>query len=142
MVERYIELVSGLESRIAESAEKGDKKDPGRLEIILSDIYRQLSENAREIERLSRKMEDGSATVGNEMKVERMIARAKGADGEAKISSREKDVIKQLIGGKTNREISVVLGIDEKTVKNHLWKIYRKMGVKSRSQLLHMACRQ
>ncbi len=53
------------------------------------------------------------------------------------ISSREKEVISQVCDGKTNREISEILRISEKTVKNHLWKIYRKLGVKNRTQLLH-----
>ncbi len=39
--------------------------------------------------------------------------------------------------GKSNREISEALGISDKTVKNHLWKIYRKLGVGNRSQLFH-----
>ena len=53
------------------------------------------------------------------------------------MTGREKEVLVQLLGGKTNREISKELHIDEKTVKNHLWKIYRKMGVNNRTQLLH-----
>ncbi len=53
------------------------------------------------------------------------------------ISSREKEVIAQACGGKTNREISEILCISEKTVKNHLWKIYQKLGVKNRTQMLH-----
>lgn len=52
------------------------------------------------------------------------------------ISRMERAVLAQLAAGKSNREISDELGISEKTVKNHLWKVYRKLGVKSRTQLL------
>jgi DNA-binding NarL/FixJ family response regulator len=55
----------------------------------------------------------------------------------AAISNMERLVLNHLVGGKSNREISNELGISEKTVKNHLWKIYRKLGVKSRTQLFH-----
>jgi len=54
----------------------------------------------------------------------------------ADLSNREREVVEQLLSGKTNREISVQLNISERTVKNHLWKIYKKMGVENRSQLL------
>jgi DNA-binding CsgD family transcriptional regulator len=30
------------------------------------------------------------------------------------------------------------LGISERTVKNHLWRIYKKVGVEKRSQLFSM----
>jgi DNA-binding CsgD family transcriptional regulator len=55
----------------------------------------------------------------------------------ANISVREKEVLTHLLGGKSNREISRELRISEKTVKNHLWKIYRKIGVRNRTQLFH-----
>ena len=54
-----------------------------------------------------------------------------------RISTREREVITHLLGGKSNREISLELGISEKTVKNHLWKAYRKIGVRNRTQLFH-----
>lgn len=56
----------------------------------------------------------------------------------AAVSKKERAVLVQLLEGKSNREISHELGISEKTVKNHLWKIYRKLGVKSRTQLFHV----
>jgi DNA-binding NarL/FixJ family response regulator len=54
------------------------------------------------------------------------------------VSTKERAVLAQLLEGKSNREISSELGISEKTVKNHLWKIYRKLGVKSRTQLFRV----
>jgi DNA-binding NarL/FixJ family response regulator len=54
-----------------------------------------------------------------------------------RVTDREKEILRELLLGKTNREISISLGINEKTVKNHLWKIYRKWNVTSRTQMFH-----
>lgn len=53
------------------------------------------------------------------------------------VSKREKEILSHLLGGKNNREVALELRISEKTVKNHLWKLYRKLGVKNRTQLFH-----
>jgi DNA-binding NarL/FixJ family response regulator len=53
-----------------------------------------------------------------------------------RMSRMQRAVLGELTRGKSNREISDELGVCEKTVKNHLWHIYRKLGVKSRAQLL------
>ena len=136
-VDRYIDLVSGLNGKIEEGDGEGDVKDPGTLDKVLCDICLQLLENSREIGRLSRMIERDPSSIRDEWKIEKMIADTRIVEGKALMTKREKGVMIQLLGGKTNREISVELGIDEKTVKNHLWKIYRKMGVNNRTQLLH-----
>lgn len=136
-VDRYIDLVSGLNVKNEEVEGNGDIKDPGTLDKILCDICLQLLENSREIGRLSRVIERDPSSIRDEWKIEKMIAQTRVAKGKAMMTRREKGVIIQLLGGKTNREISEELGIDEKTVKNHLWKIYKKLGVNNRAQLLH-----
>lgn len=52
------------------------------------------------------------------------------------ISKRESEVIELLIQGKSNTEIERSLFISYNTVKNHIYNIYRKLGVKSRGQLI------
>jgi len=52
------------------------------------------------------------------------------------ISEREKEIILNLLQGCTNQEIASALGICEKTVEVHLSSIYRKIGVKTRSQAI------
>jgi DNA-binding NarL/FixJ family response regulator len=55
------------------------------------------------------------------------------------LSSREKDIIRLLLDGFSNREIGVKLFIAEQTVKNHLTTIYSKLNVRSRSQAIKEA---
>ncbi|HOI29523.1 MAG TPA: helix-turn-helix transcriptional regulator [Melioribacteraceae bacterium] len=54
------------------------------------------------------------------------------------ISLREKEVIEMIINGKSNKEIEEQLFISGHTVKNHIYNIFQKTGVKSRSQLIRL----
>jgi DNA-binding CsgD family transcriptional regulator len=53
------------------------------------------------------------------------------------ISKRERDIIEQVMNGSSNRDIEKALFISGNTVKNHLYNVFQKAGVKSRSQLTH-----
>lgn len=52
------------------------------------------------------------------------------------LSAREIDVLHWLAEGKTNEEVGCILGISAATVKNHLQRIYRTLGVCNRSHAL------
>lgn len=55
-----------------------------------------------------------------------------------KISDREKEILKLLVQGKSNKDIEDILFISLKTVKNHIYNIYKKASVKSRIQLVNI----
>ena len=57
-----------------------------------------------------------------------------GDDGQASLglSARELEVMSLIAGGHTNGEIAAQLFLAEKTVKNHVRRIYSKLGVDSR----------
>ncbi len=52
------------------------------------------------------------------------------------ISSREQEIIRLLLEGKSGRDMAEELYVSLKTVKAHISNIYRKLGVKSRWQLI------
>ncbi|TFG75762.1 MAG: hypothetical protein E4H23_10355, partial [Chrysiogenales bacterium] len=52
-----------------------------------------------------------------------------------RISTREKEIIQYLLKGKSNKEIEDALFISIGTVKNHIYRIFQKLGVKNRGQL-------
>ncbi|MCC7411376.1 MAG: helix-turn-helix transcriptional regulator [Gammaproteobacteria bacterium] len=52
------------------------------------------------------------------------------------LSERELDVVLAASGGITNREIAALLCISVQTVQTHLHAIYRKLGVRNRTELL------
>ena len=50
------------------------------------------------------------------------------------LTKREKEVFKLLVTNKTTKEISEILNISEKTVRNHISNAIQKLGVKGRAQ--------
>lgn len=67
-----------------------------------------------------------------------------GAEGDVavtvqKLSKRQKQLLILLDKGQSNRDISETLQISEHTVKVHLWRLFRRLNVKSRSQASHLA---
>jgi DNA-binding NarL/FixJ family response regulator len=56
--------------------------------------------------------------------------------GEALLTKREQELVPLVANGLTNREISTQLGVSEHTIKNHLFRIYEKLGISSRVELI------
>ena len=52
------------------------------------------------------------------------------------LSIQEKKVFELLQAGKSNKEISTELHIEVSTVKSHVYKIFSKLGIKSRKQII------
>jgi DNA-binding CsgD family transcriptional regulator len=52
------------------------------------------------------------------------------------ITDREAEIIEKLLEGLTNQELADALFISKKTVENHIYNIFQKMGVKNRVQLI------
>lgn len=51
------------------------------------------------------------------------------------LTDREKEILGMLVTGRSNKEISAPLGIEERTVKAHVSKLMRKVGVDNRVAL-------
>jgi len=55
--------------------------------------------------------------------------------GRVSFTDREKEVLELLVAGRSNREIGQALQIEERTVKAHVAKLMRKVGVQNRIAL-------
>lgn len=66
---------------------------------------------------------------------------ARARDSVDALSAREVEVLTALVSGLSNKHISERLYISETTVKLHISNIYRKLGVRSRSQAVVHAIR-
>lgn len=54
------------------------------------------------------------------------------------LSKREFDVLKLIADGRSNNEISEKIEVSISTVKKHIYNIFNKAGVNSRTQLLNL----
>jgi DNA-binding CsgD family transcriptional regulator len=57
------------------------------------------------------------------------------------LSPRQVDLVRHLAQGKTNRQLAKDLGLAEGTVRKHLEKLYRRLGVNSRAEALVKAAK-
>jgi two-component system, NarL family, nitrate/nitrite response regulator NarL len=64
------------------------------------------------------------------------------ANGLSLLSKREKEIVGSLAEGLTNREIAERLRLSQHTVKNYLFRIFDKLGVSSRVELMFMTLSQ
>jgi DNA-binding NarL/FixJ family response regulator len=58
------------------------------------------------------------------------------ASGTSELTKRELEILTLVQRGRRNREIAQEMGIEEKTVKNHINNIYSKLGVASRVEAM------
>jgi two-component system nitrate/nitrite response regulator NarL len=63
-------------------------------------------------------------------------ARVQDARGLNLLAKREGQVVSLVADGLTNREIAANLGLSEHTVGNYLFRIYNKLGISSRIELV------
>jgi DNA-binding NarL/FixJ family response regulator len=63
---------------------------------------------------------------------------AVNAQGIDQLSKREMEVVSSVAQGLTNREIAERLSLSQHTIKNYLFRLYDKLGVSSRVELLFM----
>ena len=91
-----------------------------------ADVYIEKSAGAAEIINALRLIMQGDSEMGT-------------LDEVTRLSKRQKQLLHMLDEGLSNRDIAERLGISEHTVKVHLWRLFRRLGVKSRTQTLHFA---
>ena len=70
------------------------------------------------------------------------VIRAMDSQGLNLLSKRELQVVQFVVQGLTNREIADRLGLSQHTIKNYLFRVFDKLGVSSRVELLFMTLTQ
>ena len=69
------------------------------------------------------------------------VPRSKATKGLGALSRREEQVVRYIAMGLRNAEVARELSISEETVKTHLNRIFRKLGVRDRLELALYAAR-
>jgi DNA-binding CsgD family transcriptional regulator len=70
------------------------------------------------------------------------VVRAVNANGLNLLSKRELEVVQCVVQGFTNQEIADRMGLSRHTIKNYLFRVFDKLGVSSRVELLFMTLSQ
>jgi DNA-binding NarL/FixJ family response regulator len=64
------------------------------------------------------------------------------AQGSELLSRREQEVVRWMADGLSNREIAKEMGLSENTVKNYVYRIFNKLGVSNRVEVVMYAASQ
>jgi DNA-binding CsgD family transcriptional regulator len=89
---------------------------PGLIELIRPHLD--------DLVRIARAVDDARAAWG-------VPSPARSALGH--LTEREREVLRWLAAGKTDRDIGDILGISPRTVHKHLQRMYEKLGVETRT---------
>jgi DNA-binding CsgD family transcriptional regulator len=119
-----VRLVAGRAWAAAGETERGVSCLEGaRATFLEAGAPRLADEAARELRRLG-------------LRVARPGGRAAASAGGLRLlSDREREVASLVAAGRTNGEIAAALHLSEKTVANHLTRIFEKLGISSRAAL-------
>ena len=69
----------------------------------------------------------------------RIASRVMRRDTRARLTNRERDVLRLVAAGKSNKEIAAALRITERTAKFHVTSIFTKLGAENRAQAVAIA---
>ncbi|HUP62566.1 MAG TPA: response regulator transcription factor [Thermoanaerobaculia bacterium] len=69
----------------------------------------------------------------------RVASRVLALSREPRLSAREREVLKLVASGRSNKEIAAALQIAERTVKFHVTAIFNKLGAENRAQAVAIA---
>jgi DNA-binding CsgD family transcriptional regulator len=112
--------------------------DRGRALLVAGEALRRLGERRRAAEKL-----EAASAVFSDLGAPLWIARAAQElrrasprpRRDSELTSAERRVAALVAGGKTNREVAAQLFTTVGTVEVHLTRIYRKLGLRSRTEL-------
>jgi len=143
-VQKFVDLIASLRAtrpdlRIIVTG-SGDEETILQAIVAGAKGYVDEAASAEEFVQAARVVSQGSVWAPRHvfsMFIERVSsapARSFAAD-RATFTARKKEVLELLIAGRSNKEIGSPLGIGERTVKAHVAKLMRKVGVQNRIAL-------
>jgi DNA-binding NarL/FixJ family response regulator len=133
MVRKELETSSGQAG-----AESVTEPPPGELDLALRlvrDLLDWQIETAREVESIMLKLLEASWATARD---QRSTTAGKLVE---LLTGQESRVLRLIFLGRTNRQIAKVLGISEKTAKNYVQSVFRKLRVHSRTEAVLVAVR-
>jgi DNA-binding NarL/FixJ family response regulator len=80
----------------------------------------------------------GQSLVSDVMELVRRLSQtssSSGAKPALSLTPREREVVKLVVAGHTNRQIAETFSVSEETIKHHLTRMFQKMGASNRLEL-------
>ena len=84
------------------------------------------------LERVQQALNEDEARQQSRQRETRLAQRLEG------LTTREREILEQVVAGRSNKEVGRALGISYKTVEAHRGRLMRKMGAASFAELLQM----
>ena len=148
----FVENISALSPQTRQIILGQDLSEEDELILLRAGVRGLLRESETTLQVLSKCIRSVAAgqVWANSAQLERLLdslssprsLRVTNALGAAILSRREEEVLNLLAEGLTNRELATCLKLSEHTVKNHLFRIFDKLGVSSRMEAVLYAMNQ
>jgi DNA-binding NarL/FixJ family response regulator len=136
------EIDANLAAALAAHADPAMPFEAARTRLAIGERLRRARRRADARVQLAAAQE-GFATAGAHSWAERAaieLAAAGAPAASEELTARERDVCELVAAGRTNREVAAALFLSPRTVEHHLRAAYRKLGVRSRTELaVHFA---
>ena len=118
----------------------------GQAQVGLGSTLRRLGKRAEAAERLAEARQTFD-TIGAPLFVTRVDAEfqrlgARRVPGSTELTPTERQVVELVVAGRSNADIAATLVVSVRTVESNLTRSYRKLGVKSRTELAAVYRRQ
>ncbi|MGA7615339.1 MAG: response regulator transcription factor [Thermoanaerobaculia bacterium] len=122
----------------------GDECDPATVAALIAqgaDGYFSLALGEEKLVKALRTVARGSVWMPSDAVTSMVRQLRSGMVGSDPLSHGEQALLRMLDQGMTNKEMAAQLGVAEITVKSRLARVYRRFGVRTRTQLLSFAVR-
>jgi ATP/maltotriose-dependent transcriptional regulator MalT len=124
---------------LAAHARAPQRFEEARTRLVFGERLRRARRRAEARELLQTAYETftalGSPPWARRAEQELAAAGARRSAADAELTPRELEVCRLVAGGATNAEVAAALFVSARTVEHHLRMAYRKLGVRSRSEL-------
>ena len=117
--------------------------DPGTVAEAVkagADGYLSKGTSGDEVIRAIKKVMEGSSVLDPSV-TEGVLGRL-GRESPTALTDRELDVLQRLAHGRSTKEVAGEIAVSEETVKSHVKQIFKKLGVRDRTQAVAEALRR
>lgn len=112
-----------------------------KLNTALAAAQEALEAQERMADELSGTVPNRRDTVVRPQRGERVTTAASAQQTLQRLTPREREILTLVASGNSNRKVAKALGIAEKTVKNHLYAIFLKVGASDRTEAVVLGIR-